>query len=80
MDLQVLTTWFGWMLLISVVILTLNALGLIFMRQLALNTHKKLFDLNDEELNRLYFQYLTNFKLLVTVFFLVPYVALKLMA
>ncbi len=38
-----------------------------------------MFGLDEKDLNRAYFQYLAQFKILIIVFNVTPYIALKLM-
>ena len=43
-----------------------------------LRIHSRMFELDEPDLKRAYFQYLAQFKIVVLVFNVVPYIALKL--
>jgi hypothetical protein len=75
-----LTEFLGWSLVINSAVLLLVSLMLIAMRAPIAKLHDKMFDLSDADLSRAYFQYLGQYKLLIIVFNLTPYLALKLMA
>jgi hypothetical protein len=77
---QTLTTFFGWCSLITVGILFLSSVALLLMRGFLTGLHSKMFGLSQEDLARAYFQYLAPFKIVVIVFNLAPYIALRLMA
>jgi hypothetical protein len=47
-------------------------------KDFAINMHSKIFDLDPETLPAMYFDYLGRLKLLVIVFNLVPYLALRI--
>ena len=72
--------FFGWATLINIVLLLIVALSITVLRCPIAKIHSKLFGMSEAELTPLYFQYLANYKLLVIIFNLVPYIALKIMA
>ena len=76
--LDTITAVLGWCSLINISILCFVALILSFMRGFVIKIHSALLSLSEEDLCRAYFQYLAQYKLLVIVFNLVPYFALKL--
>ncbi|MFD2166809.1 DUF6868 family protein [Thalassotalea euphylliae] len=80
MSLDILTSFFGWMTLINVVLITFTALVLIFAKNTIVRTHQIFFSLTEENLEATYFRYLANYKLAVLVFNLVPYIALLCMS
>jgi hypothetical protein len=71
--------FFGWATVINVILLLIAVLAITFLRRPIAKIHGKLFGMSEAELAPLYFQYLANFKLLVIIFNLVPYIALKIM-
>ncbi|TMM43992.1 DUF6868 family protein [Colwellia ponticola] len=79
MDINVITAFFGWCLLINVAIYSLSTLLLFTFNDWIIKLHSNISGVNACELPRLYFQYLAHFKIAITVFSLVPYLALKLL-
>ena len=79
-SLETLTTFLGWCTVINIGMLTFAAIALGFMRVPVTKIHAKMFDLNEADLSRAYFQYLAQYKIAVIVLNLVPYIALKIMA
>jgi hypothetical protein len=78
MDLETLTEFFGWMTVVNMGLLIFSTVMLFLLRGVAIKMHSKMFDLEVKDLNRAYFQYLAHFKILVLVFNLAPYLALKI--
>lgn len=74
-----LTVLLGWAATINIVFLIFTTVALLVMRDKVLEIHSALFNLNANELPKLYFKYLANLKVLTIVFFLSPYIALKIM-
>ena len=79
MEIAELTTWLGWTSLINIALLAVATIVLISMRGTIVGLHRGMFDLSEAELSRAYFQYLAQFKIVVLVFNVAPYLALKLM-
>lgn len=79
-DLVVLTEFLGWCTVINFALLSLAAIGLMTMRSLVVPIHARMFRIDAEDIAKYYFQYLAQYKMLVIVFNLVPYVSLKIMA
>lgn len=78
MNVETLTELFGWMSVISIGILMFSTFMLLAIRKFAVNVHSKMFHIDEKDLNRAYFQYLAQFKIVVIVFHLTPYLALKI--
>ncbi|TNF33892.1 MAG: hypothetical protein EP312_08000 [Gammaproteobacteria bacterium] len=74
-----LTTLLGWCLILNAGLLAVSTLALTAARPWIVQLHSRISGLNEAELLRAYFQYLGHYKILVLVFNLAPYVALKLM-
>lgn len=74
-----LTEFLGWSLTINLGILILVSLLLIAMRSPLTNLHGKMFGLSETDVSRAYFQYIAQYKLLIMIFNLAPYIALKMM-
>jgi len=79
MDIATLTEFFGWMTVVNMGLLALSTVMMLLLRGVAIKMHAKMFDLDERDLNRAYFQYLGNFKILVIAFNLTPYIVLKIM-
>ena len=79
-SLETLTAFFGWCTVINIGILMVAALVLGLMRGTISQIHAKMFNLNEADLSRAYFQYLAQYKIAVLVLNLVPYIALKIVA
>lgn len=77
-SLETLANFLGWCSLLNIGLLLFSTLLLsLAMRPLA-NIHSKLFGIDKSSLPMAYFRYLANYKLLMLVFNLVPYIALRI--
>ena len=74
-----LTELLGWASVINVVYLFLATIILIFMRGTVSSIHRKMFDIEEKELNSKYFDFLSTYKIVTLVFIVAPYIALKIM-
>lgn len=74
-----LTELLGWASIINIAFLTLATLGIILMREKISSIHSKMFGIDKEDLSKIYFNYLANYKILSLVFCVAPYVSLKIM-
>jgi hypothetical protein len=79
MNIEVITEFFGWCLVINAGLLVFTTVILLLAQNWAAKIHSKMFNLKEEDLKRAYFNYVALYKMLLIVFNLVPYVALKLM-
>jgi len=77
-DLEILTAIFGWCAVINIGLLLFSSLWVTVFREFTKRVHSALMQVDESELNAYYFQYLGNYKLLVLVFNIVPYIALRL--
>ncbi len=77
---ETLTSFLGWCSIINMGMLTLAAIALVVLGDWVAGIHGRMFKLGENELARAYFQYLAQFKIVVLVFNVVPYVALKILA
>lgn len=77
--LQTLTEFLGWASVINIGILLITSVLLILMRETIMHIHSKMFGLDTKHLSKAYFQYLAQYKILIYVFNIVPYIALKIM-
>ena len=79
-DLEVLTAIFGWCAVINIALLLFSSLWVTVFREFTKRLHSTLMQVDASELNAYYFQYLGNYKLLILVLNIVPYIALRLIA
>jgi hypothetical protein len=78
-SMETITAFLGWCTVINIAILAIATIGIITMRGFVSRIHASLFDLDQAALSRAYFQYLANYKIMIFIFNLVPYLALKVM-
>lgn len=77
-NLTVLTAFLGWCSVINIAILLFSTIVLAIWGDFAKSLHAKLFGINPSDMDLVYFKYLAYYKLLILVFNLVPYFALRL--
>ena len=78
MGLSDLTAVFGWMLVINLVIYTWAALWIIFARDWVSNMQARIMGVRAEDWTGYYIDYLSRYKLMLIVFNLAPYLALRI--
>ena len=78
MTLETWTALFGWMTAINLSLLIFSTLMLITFKPWVTRIHKVFFNLSPEKLEMSYFKFLAGLKLLVLVFNLTPYLALRI--
>lgn len=76
---EILIGFLGWSTLINFTFLLITTLAIMFFKESIIKIHSELFNLNKEDLGRAYFNYIALYKILIIVFNLVPYIALKIM-
>lgn len=79
-NMQQLIDFFGWMSVINIGFLLLFSLILMVIKDTISVIHAKMFSVSAEEFKIIYIKYLANYKLLIFVFNLVPYLSLKIIA
>lgn len=77
MHLDQLTSFLGWCTLLNIAIFTLATVVIVVFRTFVVGIHSALFGLKHDDLPAMYFQYLGNYKLMILVFNLIPYLALR---
>ena len=70
----------GWCTLINIGLLMFSTLAVLGLKNSIIKLHAKLFGVDEQAMPLLYMQYVAAFKLLVIVFNLVPYIALRIMS
>jgi hypothetical protein len=79
-DMNTLTTFLGWCSIINISILFLSTVALGLVRKPVARMHSKIFGVSESDLPSAYMQYLGNYKIVIIVFNLVPYIALKIIS
>ena len=78
-SIEVVREFLGWCSIINIGLLFFSTIMLIIMRGWIVSIHAKMTGVSEAELPRLYFEYLGNYKILIIIFNLVPYIALRVM-
>ena len=78
-DMETVTAFFGWCTVINTGFLCFTAIMVLIARDWAKNIHSRLYKVDKEDLDRLYFDYLARFKILVITLNLTPWIALKIL-
>lgn len=79
MTLDALTTFFGWCAVINIAVLLISTFLIMIFKQPVMKLHGKFFDVTQDDLPAMYFNYLGNYKIATYVLSIVPYIALKVM-
>lgn len=77
MSIETLQTFLGWNLIIHTGMLLIVVLMLTLARSFMIKMHQSMFALSDEQLLRVYFNFIAAYKILVIIFVLVPYVVIR---
>jgi hypothetical protein len=77
MTLENLILFLGWCSVINIGLLLLTSLILILINNTLAKWHATLFNIDENLVRNRYFQYLSQYKILIIVFNIVPYFALK---
>ena len=76
MDIEKLQGFFLWCMLVNTGIYALTAIALLTLRNVVCKIHKKMFGLDEETVCKSMQRYLATYKLLITVFNFVPWIAI----
>lgn len=76
---EFLTSFFGWMAVLNIAMLTLGALTILVMKEWAAGLHARLFNLDEAVVRQAMYAWLGNYKVATLVFSVMPYLALRLM-
>jgi len=68
----------GWSSLINLGLLTFGAIVVMVAGDAIKRTHSRLYGLSEADLDRAYFQYMANYKVMIFVFNLAPYLAMRI--
>jgi hypothetical protein len=78
MPFDTLVAFFGWLTALNLALLVITSLLLISFRDRFAALHASLFGLEIETVKAAYFSYLATYKILIFIFCLMPYLALRL--
>ena len=78
MDLDKLQEFLFWSLVVNVGIYIVSLVGVLSLRRFMCKIHAALFGISQEMANKVLYQYLAIYKLLLIVFNLVPWIAIQL--
>ena len=76
MDIEKLQDFFLWCMLVNTGIYALTAIAALVLRDVLCRIHRKLFGLDEETVSKSIQTYLATYKLLITFFNFVPWIAL----
>ncbi len=76
MDIETLTSLFGWMLVINTAIYTFAAAFIIFARDFTVKVEARITGVPEEAWPRLFMDYLSRYKIGICLFNLAPWLAL----
>jgi hypothetical protein len=76
MDTQALQEFFFWCMVVNTGIYAATAISVLVFRGLICKIHRKMFGLDEETVSRSIQQYVAAYKLLITFFNFVPWIAL----
>ncbi len=78
MTLATLTTFFGWMTVLHFALITFAAVMIYGLGDWATGLHARMFNLKQDDVRQTYYHWLGTYKLLIFVFALVRWLALKI--
>ena len=78
MNLDQLTELFKWMSIINICILILTSVLIMLLKNIMYKLHGKLFEIKEDNVALVSYQYLGMYKILILVFNITPYISLLL--
>lgn len=79
-SIDLIKEFFGWCSVINIAMLFVSTLMIMVLRGFIVKIHAYLTGVSEEDLPRIYLEFLGNYKILIIMFNVVPYVALSIMA
>ena len=79
MTINELTTFLGWCSILNIVLLTLSAILVILLKERIAKIHAWMFAIDPVVIQKMYFQYLANYKIAILILNIIPYLSLKIM-
>ena len=78
-SIELVREFLAWCSAINIGMLLVSTIMLLFMRGWIIKIHAKMTGVSEAELPRIYLEFLGNYKMLIIVFNVVPYIALRIM-
>ncbi len=78
-DMATLATFFGWCSVINIGLLLFSFFWITVLRGTSKRIHSAMMKVPEDELDLVYFKFIAQYKLLVLIFNITPYFALKIM-
>ena len=78
MTVDILREVLGWCAVINIGLLIFSAIFVVLLRGPISHIHAKMFNLDESDLSRAYFQYLAQYKIAIIMFNIIPYFALRI--
>ena len=79
-SIEAMREFFGWCAVINIGLLILATIKLFLFRGPISSIHAKMFNMEKSDLSRAYVQFLAQYKIVILVFSIVPYFALRIMS
>lgn len=79
MTLDQLTEFLGWTVILNMGMLAFASILIVFFKSTIMAIHRKILSMSDQDLWKMYVNYLANYKIFTFVFSVMPYLALKIM-
>ena len=76
---EAMREFLGWCSVINIGLLIFSSILVVSLRGPISRIHAKMFNLDESDLSRGYFQYLAQYKIVIIVFNIAPYFALRIM-
>ncbi len=77
---ELLTAFFGWCLVISIVVYVITVTAYWLLRDMATRINARSFGISEEYVAEVTFRFVASYKLVMTLFFFTPWLALKILA
>ncbi len=79
-SIETIREFLGWCSVINIGMLFISTIMLTIMRSWVVKIHASTTGVSEAELPRIYIEFLGNYKILIIIFNVVPYLSLRLMA
>ena len=76
MDIEILQEFFFWCMLVNLGIYVFTAIMVLVFHDTILKIQTKMFRLDEKTVSKALYRYLANYKLLITIFNFVPWIAI----
>ena len=79
-SIETIREFLGWCSVVNIGMLVISTVMLTIMRNWVVKLHASTTGVSETELPRIYLEFLGNYKILIIMFNVVPYIALRIMA